>query len=182
MSDVAANTPIQPRGGSLLTVDPRTRKRNAAEKRFRIYGIIAIGLAMAALVALLVSIIGNGSSAFRQTYLSMPVTISAEVVDPKGNRDLEEMKKVTTIAYGRLLSASLAQELADNGINPEGMTKKDVNGMISGEAAAQLRNRVLDDPELVGQTVEVNVLTNGRIDGYYKGRVTMESAARDSNT
>ena len=182
MSDVAANTPIQPRGGSLLTVDPGTRRRNAAEKRFRIYGIIAIGLAMAALVALLVSIIGNGASSFRQTYLSMPVTISADVVDPKGNRDVEEMKKVTTIAYGRLLSASLAQELVDNGISVEGMTDKDVNGMISGEAAAQLRNMVLDDPELVGQTVEVNVLTNGRIDGYYKGRVTMESAARDSNT
>ena len=31
-----------PRKASLLAVDPRTRRRNAAEARFKIYGIIAI--------------------------------------------------------------------------------------------------------------------------------------------
>ena len=53
--------------------------------------------------------------------------------------------------------------------------------MISGVAASQLRDRVLADPGLVGQTIEVKAFAAGRIDGYLKGRVTMESAARDSN-
>jgi phosphate transport system permease protein len=53
--------------------------------------------------------------------------------------------------------------------------------MISKEAAALIRDRVLADPTLVGQTIAVKVLANGRIDGYLKGRVTMDSAERDSN-
>ena len=53
--------------------------------------------------------------------------------------------------------------------------------MISEESSATLRDRVLADPGLVGQTIRVKVLAAGRIDGYYKGRVTMESAALDKN-
>lgn len=41
---------------------------------------------------------------------------------------------------------------------------------------------MLSDPGIVGTTVDVNVLVNGRVDGYFKGRVTMESASRDGNT
>lgn len=37
------------------------------------------------------------------------------------------------------------------------------------------------NPELVGQTISLQVLAQGRVDGYFKGRVTMESAALDRN-
>ena len=40
---------------------------------------------------------------------------------------------------------------------------------------------VLADPSLVGQTLQFPIFASGRIDGYLKGRVTMESAARDAN-
>jgi phosphate transport system permease protein len=61
------------------------------------------------------------------------------------------------------------------------MSSKDVGDLISTESAANLRDMVLADPDLIGQTIEYEVLAGGRIDGYYKGRVTMESAALDSN-
>ena len=51
--------------GSLLQTDTHTKKRNAAEKRFRMYGLSAIAIALIALVILLVSIISNGASSFR---------------------------------------------------------------------------------------------------------------------
>jgi phosphate transport system permease protein len=47
---------------------------------------------------------------------------------------------------------------------------------MSQEAPATLRNQVLADPALVGQTVTLHVLANGRIDGFLKGRVTLQSA------
>ena len=169
------------RHGSLLAADARTRKRNAAEARFRLYGLIAVCIALVALAALLVSIFGNGSSAFRQTYVTLPVTLDAARLDKSGNRDVEEMKKVTTIGYGQLLTAALARTMTEQGIAIEGLDSKATNAILSQEAPAQLRNRVLADPELVGQTIEVKVLTNGRIDGYFKGRVTMASAELDSN-
>ena len=53
--------------------------------------------------------------------------------------------------------------------------------MISQESAATLRNKVLADPALVGHAVDFTALASGRIDGYYKGRVTMKSAALDKN-
>ena len=108
MSDTASPLP-QPVGGpsggsarqahkSLLVPDARTRRRNAAETRFRAYGIIAIAIAIAALAWLLFSIFSGGASAFRQTYATIPVTLDAAVVDPKGNRNPDEMAKVLTLS------------------------------------------------------------------------------------
>ncbi|WP_423208077.1 phosphate ABC transporter permease PstA [Paracoccus yeei] len=168
--------------GSLLAADERTRKRNAAEARFRAYGLSAIAISMIALVVLLFSIFSDGIGAFRQTYLEIPVTLDAAQLDKSGNRNPEEIRKVLTLTYGKILEQSLRAVIADKGIAVEGLTDKDVASLISKEAPAQMRNRVLADPQLVGQTVQARVLTNGRIDGYYKGRVTMESAARDANT
>lgn len=182
MTDIPMSSEAQPRGNSLLSQDARTRKRNATEKRFRMYGVIAIGIAMAALVILLTSIVSDGAGAFRQSYLSIPVALDAETLDPNGNRDPAEMSKVLTLSYGKVLDKAVETAVADSGIAIEGLTSTDTSNLISKEASAQLRNHVLADPEQVGQTVDFNVLVNGRVDGYFKGRVSMESAARDANT
>ena len=57
---------------------------------------------------------------------------------------------------------------------------KDVDDLISKEAPATLRNLVLGNPALVGTTITLDVLASGRIDGYFKDRVNLQSAARDS--
>lgn len=166
---------------SLMTPDTRTRRRNAAEARFRLYGRIAIAIGLAALVVLMGSVLANGLGAFRQSFLTLEVHLDEKVLDKSGARDPEAMKKVTTIGYGKIVDAALKATIAAEGIVVEGLTDKDVSDMISKEAAALVRNRVLADPALVGQTVAFKVLANGRIDGYLKGRVTMDSAERDSN-
>lgn len=167
--------------GSLFVKDPHTRARNAAEKRFRAYGMTAIVLAILALIWLLISIFSAGTPAFRQTFLTYPVTLDAAVIDTDGDRDPAKLQKVTTIAYGKLLARALEAEIAAQGIDA-GMKSKDIAKMISEESAATLRNLVLENTDLIGQTVPFTALASGRIDGYYKGRVTMESAARDKNT
>jgi phosphate transport system permease protein len=167
---------------SLLEQDARTKARNAAEKRFRLYGVAAIAISMIALVVLLATILRDGSGAFRQTYLNIPVELNAEILDPKGNRDPAEMAKVLTLSYGKVLDAAVEAAVTRENIQIEGLSEKDIDNLISKEASAQVRNRVLANPELVGQTVDFDVLTGGRIDGFFKGRVTMESAERDSNT
>lgn len=167
---------------SLLQQDARTRRRNASERRFRAYGAAAIGVSLAALLVLLATILNNGAGAFRQTYLNIPVALDAAILDPRGNRDPAEMARVLTTSYGRVLDAAVEATVARHGIQIEGLSEADIDGLISREASAQVRNRVLANPELVGQTVEFDVLTSGRIDGFFKGRVTMESAERDGNT
>ena len=166
---------------SLYRLDTRTKRRNAAEKRFRLYGLAAVGFGVLALVVLLSSVLAQGVGAFRQTFVVMDVMLDESVLDKSGTRDPEVMKKVTTIGYGKLLQTSLNAELAEKGFAVEGMSAKDVGALISKEAPAQLRDRVLADPDLVGQTIRFKAYANGRIDGYFKGRVSLQSAELDSN-
>ena len=168
--------------GSLFTQDPRTRARNKAEARFRAYGLTAIVLALLALVWLLISIFGNGLPAFRQSFLTFPVTLDAAILDKSGSRDPGLMAKVTTIGYGKVLAAALQAEMAAKGVDLGALKPKEITEMISEESPATLRDLVLADPALIGQTIPFTALASGRIDGYFKGRVTMETAALDKNT
>ena len=166
---------------SLLVSDARTQKRNAAEARFKAYGLSAIILAMLALLVLLTSVLGNGLSSFQQTYITLQVTLPAERLDKVGNRDRADMAKVTTIGYNPILRDALVAEVERLGLTTE-LSAKEIGAMISKEASATVRNRVLANTVLIGQTVTFDILASGRIDGFFKERVTMESAALDGNT
>ncbi|MBO9453913.1 phosphate ABC transporter permease PstA [Paracoccus sp. R12_1] len=181
MTDATAQNTPAPSGKSLLSLDQRTRRRNASERRFRLYGAVAICLSIAALVMLLTSVIGNGASAFFQTYAKIELTLDPAELDPEGNRNPDEMGKVTTLRYGNLMKAAFPASLQAAGISTEGISDTEIGDMLSKEAPAQLRDRVLSDPDMLGESVEFWALANGRIDGYIKGRVSMTSAERDSN-
>jgi len=165
---------------SLLTIDARTKKRNAAEARFRAYGLSAIVVAMIALAILLTSVVTAGISSFQQTYATVTVPLPEAKLDKSGVRDPAVMAKVTTIGYTSLLRDGLVQTLVDAGIETD-LSDKDVGKMLSKEAAATVRDQVLANPDLIGGEVTLDLLMNGRIDGFFKGRVTMESAANDKN-
>ena len=185
MTDISGGPAALPvsksRRGSLLTQDALTRRRNAAEARFKAYGAVAITLSMLALVWLLFSIISVGSPAFRQTFLTMPIELPEDKLDKSGTRDPAVMAKVTTVGYAAVIQAALTKAIKEKGISTDGMTPKDIAGIVSLEAPAQLRNHVLANPDLVGQTIDFEILANGRVDGFFKGRVTMETARLDSN-
>jgi phosphate transport system permease protein len=91
------------------------------------------------------------------------------------------MSKVTTIGYQKLLADNFKAEVERRGISTEGLSDKDIGAMISQEAPGSLRKSLLADPQMVGKTIEATVLAAGRIDGFMKGRVTLETAERDSN-
>ena len=162
------------RHGSLLQTDPHTKKRNAAEKRFRLYGLFAVCIAMFALVILLMSIIGNGASSFRQTYLSFPVTISAAEIEDA------ESALLKTGAYNKIIQTSLLAYLIENDLM-QNTLEADAFGMISDEAGATFRRFILANLDAAGTSFQMNLLANGRIDGYYKGRVTAQTALLDKN-
>ena len=156
-------------------------RRNAAERRFRAYGMAAIAFSLIVLAIMLFTIFRDGLSSFRQTAVTFPVTLTAEALAPKGTDDAEAMRKVTTIGYGKVIDASFLTFLETAGLAVDGLSDKDARAILSKEAAGQLRAQVLADPGLVGQTIPMTLWTNARIDGYFKGRVTMESAVRDGN-
>jgi phosphate transport system permease protein len=163
---------------SLLTLDARTKKRNAAETRFRAYGIAAIGAGLAMLILLLVTIFGKGLGAFQQTFVTLNVPLLEEKLDKNGTRDLEKIKKVSTFGYAPLLKKAMEETLTEYGIETNLKSKKQA-ALLSKSAAAQLRNYVLANTDMIGETVEFTFLANARVDGYLKDRVTRESIAND---
>ena len=165
---------------SLLKPDARTVKRNRAEARFKSYGIAAIAVGLLMLAILLTTIIGRGAGAFQQTFLTLNVQLLEEKLDKNGNRNLDEIKKVSTFGYAPLMAAALEAKVAEAGITTD-LKPKAMAGILSKDAAAQLRDFVLDNPELIGTAVEFEFLTNSRVDGYMKGRVTRDSIANDKS-
>lgn len=166
---------------SLLSVDERTRKRNAAEARFRLLGKAAVAFGIIALVGLLASILTNGLSSFQQTYITIDVYLDPAELDPSGTGDRAAIAKVSTFGYAPLIEKALGDAIAAKGLAAVGLTPKSVAELVSKDAPANLRNYVLADPSVIGKTVSFDLLAAGRIDGYYKGRVTMESAKLDRN-
>jgi len=184
MTDATANPGAAPSTApksSLLTLDKRVRRRNAAEARFRAYGIAAVSVGLVFLVLLLFAIFRNGIPAFTQTFVNVPIELNAERLDKNGNRDIEEMKKVSTFGYKPLVVEGVARLLEQNDITSPFEDPKDLEDMISASAPAQIRDFVLANPDRLGETVEFRLLTSSRVDGYMKGRVLREDLARDKN-
>lgn len=181
MTDATANPAPVPARSSLLKGDARMRRRNAAEARFKAYGIAAICVSLSVLAVMLWTIFTDGVSAFRQASFSFEITLDADRLDPQGNRNRDEMMKVTTIGYTNLMNEALVGYLAARNIPTDGVSDADIAAFISRDTPARLRNMVIADPSLLGQTIRFDGYATGRIDGYLKGRVTRDSAERDTN-
>ncbi|QTN35600.1 phosphate ABC transporter permease PstA [Cognatishimia activa] len=165
---------------SIHTLDARTKKRNAAEARFKAYGIAAIAAGLMMLVVLVTTIVGNGFGAFQQTFITLDVELVEKKLDKKGNRDIADIKKVSTFGYAPLLKTAFETKVEELGIETD-LKSKSMSALLSKSAPAQMRDFVLEDVSRIGQTVEFTFLANSRIDGYQKGRVTRESIANDKN-
>ncbi len=178
MSDTSQTSSRQ--GSSLLELSERTKKRNAAEARFRGYGMTAIAIGLIMLMILVFTIISKGVGAFQQTFVTVQVELLADKLDKKGNRNLDDIKKVTTFGYSPLIRAAAETSVEQAGIATD-LKSKDIAGLLSKNAAATLREYVVSNPNQIGDTVTFRFLAQSRVDGYLKGRVTRESIANDKN-
>ena len=132
-------------------------KRYAAERRFRLYGLAAIILSLMFLSLLFISIIGNGYTAFQQTYLELDVHFDANEL-PKDNLGKAD--------YQGLVKASLL------GMFPEVKGRKDkrmLYALVSSGASFKLRNMVMKSPDLIGQTRSIWVPADDDVDMFVKG-------------
>ena len=165
---------------SLLVQDRRTKKRNAAEARFKGYGMIAIAIGLLMLCILVFNIVSRGAGAFQQTFVTLEVTLLESKLDKNGNRDLADLKKVSTFGYAPLLKSAFEQKVTKAGLDTTLKTKA-MAGILSKSAPADLRNFVLANPDQIGETVEFEFLASSRVDGYLKGRVSRDSIGNDKN-
>jgi phosphate transport system permease protein len=166
MTDATSMDGALPKG-RLTTVDARTKKRNAAEKRFRAYGLTAILIGLFFLVVLFTSILRSGIPAFTQAEVSVEFTIT------QAQYEDAESQLLKTSAYEDLFIAALQNQLEERGIevdfDPAAIER------LLGKTGGTVREYFAENPQDIGTPVTFNLAASSRVDGYFKGRVTRDS-------
>ena len=143
----------------------RLRRRRAAERRFRAYGIVAITLAVAALATLFTSIAGNGYTAFQQTFIELEVTYDPEVL---GLGEARDGAAVSAANYSGLVKKTMRDMFPD----VKGRkARRALYGIVSSGASFMLRERVIADPGIIGRTQRLWVPADDDIDMLIKGHI-----------
>ncbi|MEQ9641567.1 MAG: phosphate ABC transporter permease PstA [Alphaproteobacteria bacterium] len=153
----------------------RIAKRYAAERRFRLYGQLAIGLALGFLVLLLGSIMVKGLPAFFQTEVELEIHFDPQVIDPTGAR---EQQTLSSANYNALVRQSLTARFPDVTGRRD---KRKLYGIVSSGAPFDLREMVLADPSLIGQTRTVWLPASDDVDQFEKGNITAGDGGRISD-
>jgi len=143
------------------------KRRYAAERRFRYYGIAAIAIGVFFLCALLFSVFSKGYTAFWQTTLYLPVKLEEKVIDP-GNKRATDPNVLITANYPLLVRNALAEKLGVAATDRPAM--RDLGRFYSDGVRIQLRKMVMDNPSLIGTTQTVPVLAGADIDSAFKGQ------------
>ena len=140
-------------------------RRYRAERRFRAYGLVAALSGLMFVAFLFLSIISTGYTAFVQTYVRIDVRFDPELIDPAGNRDDETVRMGD---YAGVLKQAIREQFPE----VEGRRElRQLYGLVSEIAAFDLRDRVLDDPALIGQTRELWLIASDDIDQLVKGKI-----------
>ena len=163
MTDAAASQTPAPKKASLLTLDARTKKRNAAEARFKAYGIAAIAVGLLSMVILLTAILSNGIPAFQRTVVQIDMVVTQEEFDAA------EGTLFKTKEYEKLFVAALSQNLADAGIEAE-LSKEALQRLV-GKVGNDLRSFYRENPGQIGSEVTFEVPAASRVDRYFKGTI-----------
>ena len=144
----------------------RLKKRHAKEKGFKALGVASIGIAVLALVWLLVSVIGSGYKAFYQHEMTMQVELTESVLDPTGARDPDALRKAN---YRKIIQDTLYERFPDV---TDRKAKGELFNVISSSGAPNLiRQMTYNNPDLVGQSLTIKVPTSDDVDQLLKGNI-----------
>ncbi|SIQ62099.1 phosphate ABC transporter membrane protein 2, PhoT family [Rhizobium sp. RU20A] len=146
------------------------KRRYAAERRFRAYGLAAITFGLLFLFLLVSSVVSKGYTAFEQTMITIPVEFTESAID-KDNERATNPQKLMTANYPVVARNALAKVL---GVDPnDRASMRAVGGMLSDSVRTQLRNIVVNNPSVIGTTQPVSLLAHGDIDSAYKGQIDL---------
>jgi phosphate transport system permease protein len=149
------------------------RRRHRAERRFRVYGLSAVVLALAVLGVLLGSITVKGHSAFVLTHVGLEVYYDPAILDPERTGDPEVIGNAN---FAKLIKQSLVSVFPDVTKRND---KRALAKLVSQAARFELRERVLDDPALIGTRDTVWLAASGDLDMFVKGQIPRDVPESD---
>ena len=159
------------------TVKKSIVKRRSKDNRLKLYGRIAIGLAVCFLLFLFYSIFTKGFPGFFQYYVTLDINFDRERIDPKG--DLSD----NSLFDGE--ASKIVNESLFSIIEPKGRkAKKQAKKIVSSGKDVRIAKMVKNDPSLFGTITKVKFALDDDIDSFLRGyikRETPESERRISD-
>lgn len=149
------------------------RKRKNAERRFRLYGLGALTLAICILLVILGNLALQGLPGFFQTQLKLPVTFSAAALDLDPGQNPED---ASFTAYQRVLNASLKATYPEV---TEPSQQKKLLALFSTNNGPAVKQEVLNDPAIMGKSKDLWLLTSSPADLYFKGVISAATPEED---
>jgi phosphate transport system permease protein len=138
---------------------PRRRRR---EFTFKVLGMLATAVGVLFLGVFFASLIVEGASAFKQTYLQLDIELSEDVLAPGGQLDL------TYADFDGLVRAALRKELPEVAGRRD---RRELYRIVSIGAGYQVRDLILANPELLGTIQTMWVPASSNIDMLIKGNI-----------
>jgi len=140
----------------------RVNRRKRSELRLKAIGLAAVAAALGMLFLLLSSLISTGYHAFTQTHIQFEVTYDPEYINPDN--------------LARSDYRGLIQEVMRD--NFPGSTDDDLrmlSRILSNAAQFTIRDRIVADPALFGQTISLNVPVSDPYDQLNKGLINRDT-------
>jgi phosphate transport system permease protein len=151
----------------------RLRKRYAAERRFKLYGVAAIGIALGMLAVLLASIVSQGYTAFAQHDLALEIYFDPAEIDPQGTRDPAVLSGANYAALARQSLQAVFPEVESR------TDRRRLNAIVSNGAGFELRQMVMDNPDLIGTRQSVRLPLASDYDQLLKGNIDRDVPETD---
>lgn len=156
---------------NLVKIQHSLKRRNRSEARFRWYGRLAVFIGLAAVATLFFDIIGKGHGAFKATYIKLEVHYDQALIDIDNLTDTEQMIAGNWQALPKVA-------LREKFPNVSGRSdKRRLNNLLSSGVGYDLKDRLVANPQLLGEKESVWTLADDDIDTYFKSWLAGEAYA-----
>jgi phosphate transport system permease protein len=143
-------------------------RRHRREMAFRVAGLFATSVGIAFLVLFFASVISQGASAFKQTFVELEFEFSEDILAPSGEVDL------VYADFDAIVRNGLREYFPDAG---DRRTRRELNQLISVGAAYRLRELLQADPELLGTRQTLLMPASANVDMLVKGNIDRNADA-----
>lgn len=138
---------------------PRRRRK---EFLFKLMGMLATTVGIVFLGVFFASLIADGSSAFKQSFLQLDIELSEDVLAPGGGLDLQYAD------FDGLVRAALRDQLPEVSGRSD---RRELYRVVSVGAGYQVRDLISSNPELLGTVQTLWVPASSNVDMLVKGNI-----------
>ena len=143
-------------------VEAGLARRHRKEHFFRVIGMLATAVGVLFLGVFFATLVAKGSTAFKQTFVQIDVTLDAEVIAPGGELDLNYAD------FDGLVRKSLREQFPE--VTSRGDRRK-LYRLVSVGASYQIRSLIEEEPALMGTTQTLWVPASSDVDMLMKGNI-----------